>query len=69
MGNKPDFRAVVNVGDKVWDEVGAGWSKNNGNVSIQLNVTPIPKDGKMSFLSLLKERAPNRCVFYYFKTM
>ena|GEM_PF-2353860 len=57
MGNKPDFRAVVNVGDKVWDEVGAAWSKNNGNVSVQLKVTPIPKEGKMSFLLVPAEEA------------
>lgn len=49
-GEKPDFRAVVRIGEKRWNEIGAAWVKDSGNVSIALNVAPIPNQGKYSFL-------------------
>ena len=49
-GNKPDFRAVTKVGEKRWEDIGAAWIKDKGNVSISLNFTPAPEKGKYSFL-------------------
>ncbi len=49
MGNLPDFKAVTKVGDKRWNDIGAGWKKDD-KVSIQLNTSPIPAKGKINFL-------------------
>ncbi len=50
MGNFPTHRAVIKVGEKKWDRIGAGWLKGQ-NISIQLeSVPPLLNNGKMSFL-------------------
>lgn len=50
MGNMPTHRAIIKVGEKKWDRIGAGWLKGQ-NISIQLNaVPPLGNTGKMSFL-------------------
>ena len=49
-GNKPEFKAVANVGERFWREVGAAWNKETGNISVSLNLAPISKEGKMNFL-------------------
>ena len=54
-GKKPEFKAVANVGEKRWREVGAAWAKDKGNLSVQLTTTPIPKAGKMNFLLVPNE--------------
>ncbi len=48
-GKKPNFRAIVKIGEKRWANIGAGWT-NNDKVSVQLDQTPIPANGKMKFL-------------------
>ena len=50
MTNLHDYKAVVKTGDKRWDEIGAGWSKEDGNISLQLKVAPLPSEGKVNFL-------------------
>jgi len=50
MGELPDFRAVVNIGEKRWREVGAAWSKREGKLSLQMTTMPIPKNGKVNVL-------------------
>jgi hypothetical protein len=50
MTNTPNFRAVVNVGDKRWEEIGAAWNKDKGNISLSFKAMPIPKNGKMNVL-------------------
>ena len=49
-GQKPDFRAVAKVGEKIWNDIGAAWIKDKGNVSISLNFAPASHNGKYSFL-------------------
>ena len=49
MGKSPNFKAIVKIGDKRWANIGAGWSKDD-KVSIQLDQTPVPQNGKMRFL-------------------
>jgi len=49
-GNKPDFKAVVKVGEKCWTDIGAAWIKDKGNVSVQLNFSPAPSNGKYNML-------------------
>jgi|TARA_Y100000310_G_C20684867_1_gene818336 hypothetical protein len=49
-GQKPDFRAVSKIGEKLWTNIGAAWIKDKGNVSISLDFTPAPNSGKYSFL-------------------
>ena len=49
MGNMPNYRAIVSVGEKKWDEIGAGWVKGQ-NVSIRLKVVPPLRNGKMDSL-------------------
>jgi hypothetical protein len=48
-GKKPNYRAIVKTGEKRWANIGAGWT-NNDKVSVQLDQTPIPSNGKMRFL-------------------
>jgi hypothetical protein len=50
MTIKPKFRALVNVADKVWDEIGEAWENEIGNISVHLKYMPVPKDGEISFL-------------------
>ena len=50
MGDIPTHRAVVKVGEKKWDKIGAGWIKGQ-NISISLDaVPPLRNNGKMGFL-------------------
>ena len=50
MGDMPTHRAVVKVGEKKWDKIGAGWIKGQ-NISISLDaVPPLRNNGKMGFL-------------------
>jgi len=55
MAKKPDFRAVVNLNDKFWREIGGAWMNDKGNFSVTLQMAPIPKDGKMSFVLVPNE--------------
>lgn len=48
-GKMPNFRAIVKVGEKRWAKIGAGWA-NNDKISVQLEQTPIPANGKVRFL-------------------
>ena len=48
-GRTPDFRAVSKTGDKRWEKIGAAWAKGD-KVSVQLNMTPVPLNGRMNFL-------------------
>jgi len=50
MGNKPDFKAVTKIGDKLWRQVGAAWAKDEGKVSLSLDFMPLPTNGKVSIL-------------------
>ena len=54
MPNTPNYRVVTKVGDKRWEKIGAGWIKKD-NISIQLNVAPIPNNGKINFLLVPNE--------------
>ncbi len=49
MGNFPNYRAIVSVGEKKWDRIGAGWSKGE-KISIRLDSVPPLRNGKMDFL-------------------
>ena len=50
MGNRPDMRAIVKVGEKQWDSIGVGW-KNNEKISVSLDKAPIvSENGKIKFL-------------------
>lgn len=48
-GQLPDYRAVVKIANKRWDEIGAAWSKGE-NISVQLKFAPLPVEGKINFL-------------------
>ncbi len=49
MGNKPNLRAIVKVGEKRWNSIGVGW-KNEDKISVSLDQTPVPANGKIKFL-------------------
>lgn len=39
--NLPDYELFVKCGEKRWHKIGAGWTKENGEVSISLEALPI----------------------------
>ncbi|HIK02684.1 TPA: hypothetical protein H1012_02450 [archaeon] len=54
MGDKPNMRAIIKVGEKRWNNIGAGWAKGE-KISVSLDQAPVAENGKIKFLLV-----PNR---------